>query len=242
MVAIGSDGVSLLTDADALAGGVLVAFADRRGGVSRAPFDELNLAASVGDERAHVMENRRRAAAAASFEVERLALARQVHGVEVIEVVPGTAGVVGEADGLVTRAPGSVLGILTADCAPVLVAGRNGVGVLHAGWRGLVAGVVERGLEALGEVDSAWIGPCIRACCYEVGPEVTEAFARRDLPVADERHVDVMEAARTALVHGGVPRVVVAEACTHHDGRYFSYRRDSLTGRQGSFIALVEDR
>src|SRR5918997_945537 len=106
------DGISLLVDPGAGADGTLVAFSDRHGGVSRAPYDSLNLAARVGDDRSRVARNRERVARAAGFDLGVLALARQVHGARVVEVTPGAAGVLGEADGLVTRAPGSVVGIL----------------------------------------------------------------------------------------------------------------------------------
>lgn len=238
----GSDGgIELLVDEDARADGLLVAFSNRLGGVSRAPFDELNLAVSVGDERSDVMTNRARVAHAAGFDRDALALARQVHGTELITARRGDSGVLGQADGLVAHEPGVVLGILTADCAPVLVAGPNGVAVLHAGWRGLVGGVIERGLETLGEVRAAWVGPCIHSCCYEVGPEVVDAFKARDLPIADDHHVDPAAGARAVLERNGVGSVVVAADCTHCHDAYFSYRRDFLTGRQGGFIALLDE-
>lgn len=235
------DGVELLVDEGARARGVLVAFSNRRGGVSRPPFDGLNLAASVGDRRADVMTNRARVARAAGFDAGALVLARQVHGCDLLVARRGDSGVLGEADGLIAREPGVVLGILTADCAPVLIAGPGGVAVLHAGWRGLVAGVIERGLEALGEVSAAWVGPCIHSCCYEVGPEVVDAFAARALPVAGDRRVDPSDAARAVLENNGVASVVVAADCTHCDGAYFSYRREATTGRQGGFVALLDE-
>jgi polyphenol oxidase len=233
------DGLSLLRDEGALSAGLLVAFTDRRGGISEPPFESLNLAMRVGDEEARVAENRVRVAAAAGFDPERLALARQVHGTRVIEIERGMTGVCGEADVLVARGPGPVLGVLTADCAPVALAGERGVALAHAGWRGLVAGVVERAVEQVAPVRSAWIGPCIHACCYEVGAEVVEAFAAGSLPVAGERRVDPGRAAAVALRRAGVEAIAARDECTSCNPRYFSYRRDGLTGRQGAFVSIL---
>jgi YfiH family protein len=230
--------VRFLTDPAARETGVLVAFCHRTGGASSPPFDTLNLAERVGDERAAVARNRRIVGRAVGFDLGVLALSRQVHGSEVLEVAPGRAGIVGEADGLVTRAAGPVLGMLTADCAAVVVAGAGGVVIVHAGWRGLVAGVVERGVAEVEPARAAWVGPCIRACCYEVGPEVVTAFNARGLPTAGSR-VDVGEAAICALRRAGVPRIAAVPECTACTPTYFSHRRDGLTGRQGAFAALV---
>lgn len=232
------DGIGVLRDDDARRDGVLVAFLNRTGGVSRAPFDSLNLAVRGGDERAHVMTNRARAAAALGFDVGDLVLARQVHGSDLLDVPRGGSGVLGRADGLVSRVPGPVLGLLTADCAPIVVAGDASVAVLHGGWRGLVAGIVERGLAAVDRAQRAWVGPTIRACCYEVGEEVVDAFRRRGLPVSGDRRVDPARAAATVLQDGGV-EVAVSDVCTACDPSYFSYRRDGTTGRQGAFAALL---
>ena len=233
------NGVGLLIDADAGDRGLLVAFSDRNGGVSEPPYDTLNLALRGGDVRDRVLENRERAADAIGFSNEDLALSRQVHGRALVEVHAGDAGVRGEADGLITRASGPVIAILSADCATVVVEGADGLAVLHAGWRGLVAGVIEAGSAALGSPLRAWIGPCIRSCCYEVGNEVIDAFRSRDLPIADRDHVDIAEAAATALRRAGVSDVAVSDACTCCDPSYFSYRRDGMTGRQGAFAARL---
>ena len=232
-------GLRLLEDRGARAAGRLVCFSDRRGGVSPPPYDSLNLASRVGDDPAHVLLNRERVARAAGFPLESLALARQVHGADLLELSQGDRGVVGEADGLVVRGPGVVAGILTADCAPVVVAGEDAVALLHAGWRGLVAGVVEAGVAALRDATEAWIGPSIRSCCYEVGPEVVEAFRAAGLPVAGADRVDPAEAARAALRRAGVVRVATSGECTACSARFFSFRRDATTGRQGAFAAYL---
>ncbi|HYP23725.1 MAG TPA: polyphenol oxidase family protein [Actinomycetota bacterium] len=233
------DGVVWLADDGARELGVLVAFSARLGGVSRAPYDTLNLAVRVGDDRGDVMENRRRAGAAAGFDAQRLALALQVHAADVIDVGASDAGVLGEADGLFTEARGPVLGILAADCAPVALWGSRGVALVHAGWRGLVAGVVAKGVEKVGEVHAAWVGPSIHACCYEGGPEVVAGFTAAGLPVDDPSHVDPGRAAGAALNAAGVERVVVSDVCTHCDERVISYRRDGVTGRHGAFVSLL---
>lgn len=219
---------------------VRVAFSDRDGGVSDAPYDSLNLGLFVGDEEGAVWENRIRVAKAAGFEVDDLALARQVHGTEVIEVAPGDCGVVGEADVLVTSAAKVPIGILTADCAPVILEADSRIGVVHAGWRGVVGGAVEAGIAAVGDVRRAWIGPSIHACCYEVGPEVVEAFEAKELPVTDGSRVDPGAGAAILARRAGVEDVVVSDVCTSCDRRYFSYRRDGITGRQGALAWLAE--
>jgi YfiH family protein len=226
-------------DVDAGRDGVLVAFTGRRGGVSRPPYDTLNLAARVGDDGEAVEENRRRVAAALGYEPQALALARQVHGADVLAVGERT-GLVGTGDGLITDAAHAVLGLLTADCAPVVLLGRR-LAVAHAGWRGLTAGIIAKAVAAAAPVRAAWVGPSIRSCCYEVGPEVVDAFAAAGLPVAGDRHVDIADAAGAAAGTAGAEAVVVSRTCTSCDPGWFSYRRDGTTGRNGTFAALLRD-
>jgi YfiH family protein len=232
-------GLRLATDPAAREAGVLVAFTDRRGGVSRRPFDSLNLAMSVGDDPSAVTTNRARVAQALGFDLDRLALARQVHGAELIEVTGGCSGVVGEADVLATSTPGQAIAILTADCTPVTIWGSRGVAIAHAGWRGLVAGAVERAVDWVGDPRAAWVGPSVRGCCYQVGPDVIDAFEQRGLPITDDRHVDPRDASLHVLKSCGVDAVATSNACTFMDGNYFSYRRDEITGRQGAFASLL---
>lgn len=233
-------GVPVVVDEEAERDGILVAFAGRHGGVSRPPYDSLNLASSVGDDAAAVNENRRRVAAALGFSPDRLVLARQVHGAELIEARPGDGGVVGACDVLVARSPGPVIGMLTADCVPIVLRGRRGIAIVHAGWRGLVAGAVAAAATHIGPVRKAWVGPSIHACCYEVGSDVVDAFDRAGLPVAAPDRVDPGRSAVVALRRAGVDDISAVDACTSCDAAYFSYRRDGITGRQGSFAALVE--
>lgn len=232
-------GLRLLTDPSSGSDGLLVVFTDRNGGVSPPPYDTLNLAARVGDERVLVDENRGRVAQAASFAASSIRLARQVHGAELLEVGHDDDVVAGEADVIATTEVGVVIGILTADCTPVVVAGEGRVAVAHAGWRGLVAGAVERAVDWVGEPLAAWVGPSIRSCCYEVGPEVIEAFSSRGLPVAAEDRVSPAEAAVFSLRKAGMTNVAASGDCTCCDARYFSYRRDGITGRQGAFASLT---
>lgn len=219
-----------------------VAFSDRNGGVSDAPFHTLNLGLFVGDDEGAVWENRIRVGKAAGFDADDLALAKQVHGADVAETTEG--GMVGEADVLVTelgaRVGRPVIGILTADCAPVVLEGTSRLGIAHAGWRGVVGGAVEAAVRAVGDVERAWIGPSIHACCYEVGPEVVDAFRSKELAIADGNRVDPARAAAVLLRRSGVEDVMVSDVCTSCDERYFSYRRDGVTGRQGAFVWSTE--
>jgi YfiH family protein len=236
------DGLWFLHDPRAREAGILVAFSGRAGGASPSPVDSLNLSVKAGDEAGIVDSNRAAAAEAIGFDAGSLALVDQVHGARVVDIAAPLAG--GErADGMVTTTAGIVLGILTADCAPVALAGRGGVAIAHAGWRGLAAGVVGNALAALEGPAAAWIGPCIRSCCYEVGEDVVGAFRAAGLPVADDRHVDMAEAAEAALRAAGVTSVAVSGLCTScEEDRLFSYRRDGRTGRQGGFVSLVDAR
>lgn len=234
-----SNGIRLLLDVDARDRGVLIAFADRHGGTSDPPYDSLNLAATVGDDPDTVRSNRAAVARAAGFAPEDLVLAKQVHGCGVLEAGVGDSGVIGEADVLVSREPGKVIGILTADCVPVVIEGDDVVAIAHAGWRGLVGGAIEAAIERVGQVNKAWVGPSIHACCYEVGPEVVDAFRERGLPVADAAHVDPGRAAVAALHRAGVSDVESTSDCTSCEARFFSYRRDGVTGRQGAFTGLI---
>jgi YfiH family protein len=230
---------SFLSDPRAAELGLVVAFSDRTGGVSDTPWNWMNLSDGVGDDPYAVEANRRRIARAVGVGEGTLRLARQVHGRNVLACDGTSPGTVGEGDALFAGAPGLTLTILTADCVPIILAGESRIAAVHAGWRGLVAGVIEAAIEELGNVVAAWIGPCIKGCCYEVGTEVTDAFAAAGLPVQDDAHVDPGKAARSILDRAGVTNVAAADECTYCDDRFFSYRRDGVTGRQGAFVARV---
>ncbi|HSS41840.1 MAG TPA: polyphenol oxidase family protein [Solirubrobacterales bacterium] len=218
-------------------GGARVAFSTRLGGVSKPPFDSLNLGLLTEDAQEAVEENRRRLAAVLGFEPEQVVFARQVHGTRLIEH-PADGPV--EADGHVVRGPGLAALVFTADCLPVAVAGPKGVAMLHAGWRGLAGGILAAGAEAV-EATSAAIGPGIGPCCYEVGEEVLDAFADLGDGVATGRMLDLPEVARRQLAAAGVEQIESAGLCTSCETElFFSHRRDEgRTGRQGG-IAWIE--
>lgn len=161
-------------------------FFTRRGGVSRAPYDSLNCGLGSRDDPERVATNRRRAAERLGFGPAALVTAFQVHSAEVAIVdEPWPAAARPQVDALVTRTPGVVLGILTADCAPVLLADADAgvVAAVHAGWRGAKAGVIEAAVAAMLDLGAqrcttlAAVGPCIQQASYEVGPEFHAAFA-----------------------------------------------------------------
>lgn len=218
--------------------GVGAAFSTRLGGASGPPFDSLNLGLLTADDGEAVQENRRRLAGALGFEPAQIAFARQVHGTELV-IHPNGSGLV-EADGHVIEEPGTAALVFTADCLPVALAGPRGVAMVHAGWRGLAGGIIASGAEAV-EATSAAIGPGIGPCCYEVGPEVLDAFSGLGEGVASGRMLDLPEATRRLLARVGVEKVESAGLCTFcEEELFFSYRRDEgRTGRQGG-LAWIE--
>jgi len=236
--------------------GARAAFTTRPGGVSKPPFDALNLGIFTEDDRDAVVENRRRLAAALGFPPERIAAARQVHGAELIEhpgqpmprcsfAVDGPEKAQGspvdggpmEADGHVVTAKGMAALVFVADCVPVALAGPRGVAMLHCGWRGLAAGIIAKGAAAIGATDAA-IGPSIGPCCYEVGEEVLASFRGSGEGVAVDRMLDLPEVARRLLAEAGVERVEASGLCTSCEPElFFSHRRDrGCTGRQSGLV------
>lgn len=229
-----------------------VHFSGRRGGVSDGSFRSLNLGSWTDDDPAAVTENRRRLAALAGVGPERLAQARQVHGTEVLvardeEDLPGVGlADVRDADGFATALRGTPCVILCADCLPVALVADGAVAMVHAGWRGLVGGVLESGLAALREAGgsgpvTAIVGPGAGACCYEVGDEVHAALAPLGPTVRVGDHADLPVAAELRLRAAGVGSVHVARHCTICDPeRFFSHRRDAgRTGRQAGVAWLT---
>ena len=229
----------------------------RHGGVSAPPFDSFNLGDHVGDSPVCVAANRERLQQLlpATAHVSWL---RQVHG---SRVVRWSDNAIREADACWTDQPGEVCAVLTADCLPVLFAARNGscVAVAHAGWRGLVDGVLEATVAALpdsaGEL-IAWIGPAIGSNAFEVGDDVRERFlqsaddseqlaVRQAFRAIDARPgkylANLAGLARIRLARAGVTDVTGGEICTVHDARFYSYRRDGETGRFASLIWLQPD-
>jgi polyphenol oxidase len=222
----------------------------RRGGVSAAPFESLNLGVHVGDSTESVAENRRRLCAAAGVPTEPVWLSQQ-HGTNVLDL-DEPYGAPDGADASFTHRGGQVCAILTADCLPVLLASDSGAGVAaaHAGWRGLAAGVIEATVRALSlppEALLAWIGPGIGPAHFEIGAEVREELLRAD-PQAEAAFrrntrgrylADLAALARRRLERLGVARIYGGEVCTYAASEYyFSHRRDGRTGRQASLIWL----
>jgi YfiH family protein len=240
--------------------GAVAAFTTRAGGASDAPFDQLNLGVLTDDDRDAVAENRRRLAAALGFALDRVAIAHQVHAAELITHSDPTAlrcsftapignGKQGEQDDRVPDADGHVITelgaaalVFVADCVPVALAGPGGVAMLHCGWRGLAAGIVARGVEAVGATDAA-IGPSIGPCCYEVGEEVLDAFAGLGEGIASGRLLDLPEVARRLLREQGVERIETSGLCTSCEpALFFSHRRDAgRTGRQAGLVWLERE-
>lgn len=170
----------------------------------------------------------------------RIATARQVHSTELVFHDGGAPAEPTEADGHVLTEPGVAALVFAADCLPVAVAGPGGTAMLHCGRRGLAAGIVARGVAAVGAADAA-IGPGIGPCCYEVGEEVLAAFAPLGEGVATGRMLDLAEVARRLLLEAGVERVEAAGLCTSCSGdRFFSYRREGeAAGRQAGVAWLT---
>jgi len=180
-------------------------------------------------------------AAALGISPGRIVSGRQVHGTE-LAFHDGTGPAALEVDGHVIGAPGPVGLVYAADCLPVAVAGPGGVAVLHCGWRGLAAGIIARGVEAVGATHAA-IGPGIGPCCYEVGDDVLDAFAGLGPGVAAGRMLDLPEAARRLLRESGVEEVESAGLCTRcEEELFFSHRRDAGPGRQAGLVWIVDRR
>ena len=222
----------------------------RAGGVSDGRYASLNLAAHVGDRPAAVAANRLLLREAAHLPAEPLWL-EQVHGTDVIRH-PGESLVV-RADASVAFEPGRVCAVMTADCLPVVLTDRGGtrVGVAHAGWRGLLDGIVEATIAALGTSPAelrAWLGPAIGPEAFEVGGEVRTAFADRNPAAAgyfrpnqrNRYQADLYGLARLALAAAGVSSVHGGGWCTHRESeRFFSFRRDGVTGRMATLAWLA---
>jgi len=218
--------------------GARAAFSTRLGGVSETPFDSLNLGILTDDSSKAVTENRHRLAKALGFDPASVVYALQVHGTRLLRHPNGEA--LPDADGHLVADPGIAPMVLAADCLPIALYGPGGLAMVHAGWRGLAGGIVAAAAEAVG-ANAAAIGPGIGPCCYEVGPEVLEAFADLGEGIAEGRMLDLPEVARRRLAQAGVERVESAGLCTSCERElFFSHRRDhGRTGRQAG-IAWIE--
>jgi len=222
-------------------------FFTRQGGISSGPYASLNCSLSRGDDRDTVLQNRARAARAIGGQPDRLVGLMQVHGPDVVTVTePWLPGEGPRADAMVTTRPDIVLGIVTADCAPVLFADIEAgvVGAAHAGWRGAVSGVLEATLDAMRRLGasriSAAIGPCIGQASYEVGPDLRDSVlsnsAAHDSFFSPGRRVarwqfDLAGYCATRLSSAGIQAIATLDADTAADEeRFFSYRRRTLGG------------
>ncbi|MBB3136762.1 hypothetical protein FHS26_004519 [Rhizobium pisi] len=235
----------------------------RAGGVSKGIYRGLNVGLSSSDERENIIENRRRVAAWFGLPLERLATVHQVHSPDVVTVGADYDGARPDADAMVTAVPGIALGVLAADCGPILFADPDNrvIGAAHAGWKGALTGIIENtvaAMEALGaDRDNivACLGPSISQASYEVGPEFVDRFITENpdyerffLPSATPRHAmfDLPALTVERLTRAGV-RAESLGLCTYPDSeRFFSYRRtthlkEADYGRQISAISIREN-
>lgn len=220
----------------------------RGGGHSAAPWASFNLGDHVGDEPLHVAANR--ADLRRHLPAEPLWLT-QVHGIAAVDAAKTSNSTV--ADAAYTHQPGYVCAVMTADCLPVLLCDRAGTAVaaIHAGWRGLVAGVIEATVDQMripGEQLMAWLGPAIGSAHFEVGDEVRDAFVGVDGEAANafvalgggKWLADLYALARQRLQAIGCVDIHGGNLCTYGDAeRFYSYRRDKVTGRMASLIWLA---
>ena len=233
---------------------VRAAITTRSGGVSRGCYASLNLGDHVGDDPAVVAENRAILRQQLDLPSEPHWLV-QVHGCQVVRAENSLPGC--QADAVCSRIPGQVCAVLTADCLPLLICDRQGerICAVHAGWRGLAGGVIESAIAAMQRPASellVWLGPAIGADAFEVGEDVRQAFVSHSAE-AEEAFVatagghwlaDIYTLSRQRLAGLGVGFVGGGEYCTVSDReRFFSYRRDGVTGRMASLIwSLPEEK
>ncbi|MGB5180478.1 MAG: peptidoglycan editing factor PgeF [Gammaproteobacteria bacterium] len=224
----------------------------RRGGHSVGPYSSMNPADHVGDDPAAVLANRQTLQQVLHLPAQPRWL-QQVHGTTVIDAADAfESGRVAVADAARCATPGVVCAVLTADCLPVLLCDRAGrqVAALHAGWRGLAAGVIEQTVDAMqqsGEALLAWLGPAISPAAYQVGDEVRESFMNHDSQAqaafqpdpAGGWKADLYRLARQRLAARGVSAIYGGNECSFSDAeRFYSYRRDGVTGRMATLIWL----
>lgn len=219
----------------------------RKGGVSDSPYGSFNLGSHVGDNPLAVSRNRMQLAPFLPSEPVWL---NQLHGVTVADA--GQAGCLPEADASVSTHAGAVCVVMTADCLPILLCDEQGsvVGAAHAGWRSLCDGVIESTVSAMKVPPvtlMAWLGPAIGPTRFEVGDEVRAAFMAKQAQAATafvagangKWMADIYMLARLRLNTMGITRIYGGGLCTYTDPeRFYSYRRDGVTGRMGTFIWL----
>ena len=225
-----------------------VTFSTRNGGVSEGPYASLNLGILTDDDQGRVAQNRALLAEGLGLRPERVAMAWQVHGTDVLDwdAAPEGGGFahpgaeLRKADGHATTVPGLGLLVLVADCLPVALVASGRAAIVHCGWRGLAGGIIGRALERFDVPPAAAIGPGIGRCCYEVGDEVLAEFSGYE-GVAEGRMLDLRRVARRQLEAAGVAHVEDVDLCTScRPDLFFSHRRDDgVTGRQGGIAWLT---
>lgn len=217
----------------------------RLGGLSRAPYDGLNLGTHVGDNKKTVEHNRLLLQKKAHMPSAPIWL-NQTHSTQVVECNTPTDRIL-DADGLFTSTTNVVCSAMTADCLPVLLTNVQGtqVAAVHAGWRGLADGIVENAVKRFDGEVIAWLGPAIGPSAFEVGKDVLEAFVAFDSNAHDaflakeqgKWYANMVLLATQRLNAVGVKHVYGGQYCTYSDReRFYSYRRDGVTGRLASFI------
>lgn len=221
----------------------------RIGGVSQGAFSGLNMSLTVGDDAACVAENRERVQEVAQLPSSPFWL-QQVHGTDILAVQnTQTPDNLPKADGAITALTGQVLAVMTADCLPVFITDKQGqqVSVLHAGWRGLAQGIIERGVGCFSVPASdllVWLGPAIGPRAFEVGANVRTVFVQKNkryasafIPFGTKWHANLYQLAHITLQDLGVQAIYGGEHCTFHEAQlFYSYRRDTQTGRMASLI------
>jgi purine-nucleoside/S-methyl-5'-thioadenosine phosphorylase / adenosine deaminase len=236
-------------------GAPLHGFLGRRGGKSAGVYGGLNLSFRVGDDPALVKDNFCDVKKAVGVHNLKVVTMKQVHGDHIADVADANVKEIGEADGMVAERPGIFLGVLTADCTPILFAvpELKLAAVVHAGWRGTLAGIAPKMVRHLhdrydvaSERIEAALGPTIGPCCYEIGADVADPLLEKWGDAATHsifarggrQFLDIRELNRRQLETAGVTpeRIAVVAPCTSCDKDFFSYRRDKETGRQLSFI------
>jgi polyphenol oxidase len=232
--------------------GAHFAFTDRWGGVSAAPYDELNLGGAVGDDPEAVGTNRELAAKSLGLDPDRVVWMNQVHGADAVVVsAPWGERPVPQVDAIVTAERGLALAVLTADCTPVLLADPVAgiAAAAHAGRPGMVAGVVPAALRAMTELGAdparivARTGPAVCGKCYEVPEEMRADVAAVEPAAHAETSWGTPSVDVTAGVHAQLDRLGVRDrqqspVCTLESGDHFSYRRDRTTGRLAGYVWL----
>ena len=221
--------------------GARVFFFTRLGGVSAPPYDELNVSVKVGDDRGSV--DRNIGIIREALDHRPSAWTKQVAGDGVARV--SGEGFAGEADALITSERDLCLNVAVADCAPVALVGGDGVAMVHSGWRGTLSGISGKAAgQMVGEAKRAYIGPCIRGCCYEVSPELADAFDREfGDEVVSGRYLSLPRAITVDLERAGV-EVVDLGLCTGcRPDLFFSHRKQKpLTGRGLASVVKVAAR